>query len=82
MSEHDELVMNELKHIKNTVQEVKDDLKDIKKVCACRVKTCGQIFTNDKVFWKMVWIGALVALGSYSFTASVLAYVIKFYTKG
>lgn len=65
------------KEIREDVSGMHQDIKGIYLSCGNRTADCSKRFINSNTFWKIIVLGSVILLGSYSFTGTVLAMLFK-----
>jgi len=59
------------------MSEIKSEIKDVKKSCACSLKNCTPNLTKDRTFCKIVEIATPIIIGSCVISIGIIWFVTK-----
>jgi len=78
---YDILIMEELRSLRKDMRfdmiALREEIKGIHVNCGIKSEDCNKKFITTTTFWRMIALGIVVLVGSYTFTGTVLAFVMR-----
>lgn len=74
---YNDMVIKELQNIREDIKEVRKDVKCITITCGKRAGDCNKTFLPLTTFWRIITLGIVVLVGSYTYSSVVLSIILK-----